>query len=103
MRHQTCAICTLDFSPPCFVSELACHPKHIMHKDCLEDWINHNKSKGKTAICPICRVEIDESKIKKREITHESDQHTPDPFAGLANKAQTDKLNNAENTVVHPI
>lgn len=82
MRHQACSICTLDFSPPCFISELACHAKHIMHKDCLEDWLNHNKSKDKAALCPICRIEIDESKITKREATQEANQHQGDPFGG---------------------
>lgn len=63
--EEPCMVCFLDFDIDCDVTILGCDPKHFLHTECIEQWINHHKSKGSVATCPLCRLDIDESKMKK--------------------------------------
>ena len=69
MRDTACVICTMEFEAPCTISELACHKKHVLHEECLGDWIKHNEQKGTDSLCPICRAKIDKDKIVKKNLT----------------------------------
>jgi len=42
----------MGFEPGEVISQLGCHIKHVLHKECLKSWVDHNRTNGKTAICP---------------------------------------------------
>jgi Ring finger domain len=48
MEHGTrCAICLIKLQPGHVVGDLTC--KHMMHKDCLKDWLKRKNT------CPLCQ------------------------------------------------
>ena len=59
-----CAFCMVEYSKGEQVSVLGCHEKHFMHRDCLTGFLEYKKDNNQKANCPLCRKEIDESKIK---------------------------------------
>jgi len=60
-----CGICIEDLVAPCPVALLACNENHFFHTECVEGWIEHNKKSNKASSCPLCRIPIDESKMKR--------------------------------------
>ena len=52
----TCCICLSSFKsePNRFVTKLSCG--HVMHKDCIEQWLKSNQQGSK--LCPHCKKEI---------------------------------------------
>lgn len=75
-----CTICMAEFEEPCTITVLGCHESHFFHDDCLKYWMDAEKKKNIKCTCPICRREIDESKMenqaykglnKKGDDTHE--------------------------------
>ena len=51
-----CAIC-MESLPgnDCLNLQLPCHPGHIFHKNCIDDWAEKNAS------CPLCRAALRKS------------------------------------------
>ena len=48
-----CSICLSDFSVGDKCRLLGCHPTHVFHAACIDNWLQLNAS------CPICRQEVD--------------------------------------------
>jgi hypothetical protein len=61
----SCCLCMVDYEEPVNLTKLGCNELHFFHTDCIDAWVAHNKTNGKTATCPMCRTNIDESKMKK--------------------------------------
>ena len=59
-----CSICLIDLVAPCQITILGCNPHHIFHQECAQQWINHSKEKSMIPGCPMCRVNIDESRME---------------------------------------
>lgn len=93
MVDACCSICTMPFEAPCEISQLACHQKHVLHTECLDDWLAHNQKTYTTPKCPMCRSNIDKDQvIKKRMEPPVVKSATPsDPFNGMA------KIDDASN------
>jgi len=60
-----CSICAEELVAPCPVTLLACNENHFFHTECVDGWIAHNKKNNKMASCPLCRVNVDESTLKR--------------------------------------
>ena len=67
-QFTECGTCMEAFIPPAEVAILGCNPNHFFHPDCIQEWITFNKNTNRTPTCPLCRVEIDESKIKTKNL-----------------------------------
>ena len=47
-----CAICMYDFTDAELLLQLPCHPAHVFHNGCIQEWLDkHNQ-------CPMCREEV---------------------------------------------
>mmetsp|Transcript_96045 Transcript_96045/g.132105 ORF Transcript_96045/g.132105 Transcript_96045/m.132105 type:complete len:114 (+) Transcript_96045:867-1208(+) len=93
----------MEFEPPCTLSELACHKKHILHEECLNDWLKHNDNKNSKSTCPICRVEIQRDKVVKKKMIPSELEDRPDPFMGMAmDKSAYDNKISQELSSVRP-
>jgi hypothetical protein len=66
-ENTECIICQVGFVVPCQIQVLGCNPKHFFHKDCVNQWIDFNKSSARTPTCPMCRIDIDVSKITTKD------------------------------------
>ena len=47
-----CSICLTAFAPGDKCRQLQCHPSHIFHLECVDEWLRLN------AACPLCRTPI---------------------------------------------
>ena len=63
-----CPICTLDFVTGDRIYQLGCHDTHVLHESCFDDYAKFSKDKGKSLLCPVCRIPVDESKLQKSEL-----------------------------------
>ena len=54
----------------------ACHPKHMMHEECYEQF--KKAFANQRMLCPLCRKPIDESKMQKKKLIVEQDPAKPD-------------------------
>ena len=46
---NVCIVCLIPFNTGDTVKQLTCHPTHIFHNSCLQQWVNRKSA------CPICR------------------------------------------------
>ncbi len=51
-QNKECAVCLRGFREGESVKQLACHPNHIFHPECLHQWLCEKLT------CPICRAHI---------------------------------------------
>lgn len=68
VKFGFCPICTLDFVTGDRIYQLGCHETHVLHESCYDDYAKFNKDKGKSLLCPVCRVPVDDSKVVKSEL-----------------------------------
>ena len=61
-----CPICLVEFITGAQLCQLACHHTHMLHQDCYEQWVKKDKEQDGHALCPLCRVEIDEPNVQKK-------------------------------------
>jgi hypothetical protein len=66
-----CPICTVEFDLDENLTLLACHPSHVLHDDCYEQYTKFNESKSKKSLCPTCRAEIKPAETKKKILKEE--------------------------------
>lgn len=81
-----CSMCMVDFEEPCEISILGCHDLHFLHTSCIDEWIKWSKKNNKKAGCPMCRKDIDESKIKLRMYKGLKDIMNPQDEPGAKGK-----------------
>ena len=95
LKAEECQICLENYMVGDKVSQLACFSTHRYHSECIDDFIKKEKEKGGKPLCPICRREIDESKIKRSILEADAttkDEKTDDVFALGKDKAQDDNV-----------
>lgn len=101
MSDQTCTMCLGEFEPGSTIVQLGCHVKHILHEDCINDWIAHNERNNKEPLCPTCRAPIQKDKMVKKKIVVPVEKPSSDPFDGQAvTKSVVEKQNKGEDAVV---
>lgn len=79
-NQHDCAICILELKANEKVTQLACFEHHVFHPECIQQLITHCASRGQTALCPICRKEIDKDKMVDK-ILKRKGVEPDDPFA----------------------
>ena len=63
-----CSICSIEFAPGDKVLVLPCHETHMLHIECYEELSKFAREKRQPLTCPICRKEVEEDKIVKKEL-----------------------------------
>lgn len=60
LKAKICGSCQEDLQsvPPVPLTHLDCHPSHIFHKNCIDQWVAHKKGQNEIPRCPYCKVEI---------------------------------------------
>lgn len=101
MRGEACTMCLFEFEPGTTIVQLGCHVKHILHEECINEWIAHNERTNKEPLCPTCRSPIQKDKMIKKKIVAPVEEPKADPFNGLAvSKSAIEKQNQVEQVVV---
>ena len=62
-QNGTCPICMMNYESGDKVAILGCHKNHLLHDECLTAWKKHCETKRTKASCPICRKDINFSKV----------------------------------------
>jgi hypothetical protein len=72
-----CSICFMGFEEGQMIDTLDCFSTHVFHQECMDGYIKFHESDNKPCECPLCRKEIDKSKITVNEYRK---NEVEDPF-----------------------
>ena len=67
-RDMECCICTMNFENDQKAIVFACHPKHMMHEECYNEFVKSFEGALKPLLCPMCRKPVDKTRVVKKKL-----------------------------------